>query len=363
MFYKSLFAFTSLILVSSCAKKEVELSSREFSTVSMDYIDPNVKPQDDFFLFSNGNWIKNNEIPASESRWGSFNELDQENKKKLTAILEDAQANQGVKGSQNQLLGSYYASFMNMERRNQMGLSGIKSELNRIDSINRKDFIVIAVAMNHRDGIGSTFSFGVGQDMKNVTKNAAYIGQGGIGLPNKEYYTSANKAEILVKYQKHISNIFQLLGIPAEMADKKAASVVQFETKLASSMMAPAELRIPEKTYNLMSRQDVFTSFGKFNFDQYLSTVGSQSVETIVVSQPDFIVKVKTRDGTMKTLMIEVKPKKQTIPPEPRKRVTKQYVTEVTTYGVNQAKWKAAHEYCLDRGWEFKIMTEEHLGL
>ena len=78
---------------------------------------------------------------------------------------------------------------------------------------------------------------------------------------------------------------------------------------------------------------------------------------------PDFIVKVKTKNGTMKTLMIEVKPKKQTIPPEPRKRVTKQYVTEVTTYGVNQAKWKAAHEYCLDRGWEFKIMTEEHLGL
>jgi hypothetical protein len=78
---------------------------------------------------------------------------------------------------------------------------------------------------------------------------------------------------------------------------------------------------------------------------------------------PDFIVKVKTRHGTMKTLMIEVKPKKQTIPPEPRKRITKQYVTEVTTYGVNQAKWKAAQEYCLDRGWEFKIMTEEHLGL
>jgi hypothetical protein len=78
---------------------------------------------------------------------------------------------------------------------------------------------------------------------------------------------------------------------------------------------------------------------------------------------PDFIVKVKTRDGTMKTLMIEVKPKKQTMPPEPKKRITKQYVTEVTTYGVNQAKWKAANEYCLDRGWEFKIMTEEHLGL
>jgi hypothetical protein len=78
---------------------------------------------------------------------------------------------------------------------------------------------------------------------------------------------------------------------------------------------------------------------------------------------PDFIVRVKTRDGTMKTLMIEVKPKKQTIPPEQKSRVTKQYINEVVTYGVNQAKWNAAQEYCLDRGWEFKIMTEEHLGL
>jgi len=77
---------------------------------------------------------------------------------------------------------------------------------------------------------------------------------------------------------------------------------------------------------------------------------------------PDFIVKVRTRDGTMKTLMIEVKPKKQTLPPERKKRVTKQYVNEVVTYGINQAKWKAAQEYCLDRGWEFKVMTEEHLG-
>ena len=109
-------------------------------------------------------------------------------------------------------------------------------------------------------------------------------------------------------------------------------------------------------------------------FDQNDDIVSWASAELIVPYKspidnrfhryfPDFIVKVKTRDGTMKTLMIEVKPKKQTIPPEPRKRVTKQYVTEVTTYGVNQAKWKAAQEYCLDRGWEFKIMTEEHLGL
>jgi len=78
---------------------------------------------------------------------------------------------------------------------------------------------------------------------------------------------------------------------------------------------------------------------------------------------PDFLVKAKTRDGKFKTILIEVKPKRQTLPPEPKKRVTKQYINEVVTYGVNQAKWKAAQEFCLDRGWEFRVMTEEHLGL
>lgn len=78
---------------------------------------------------------------------------------------------------------------------------------------------------------------------------------------------------------------------------------------------------------------------------------------------PDFIVKVRTRDGSSKTMMLEVKPKHQTQPPEPQQRKTKRYINEVVTYGVNQAKWKAATEYCLDRGWEFKILTEDHLGL
>ena len=78
---------------------------------------------------------------------------------------------------------------------------------------------------------------------------------------------------------------------------------------------------------------------------------------------PDFVVKVKTQDGKTKTMMLEVKPKKQTQPPEKKKRVTKQYITEVATWGVNQAKWKSATEYCKDRGWEFKILTEDHLGL
>jgi len=78
---------------------------------------------------------------------------------------------------------------------------------------------------------------------------------------------------------------------------------------------------------------------------------------------PDFLVKMRTRDGKLKTMILEVKPKKQSVPPEPRKRVTKQYIQEVATWGINQSKWKAATEFALDRGWEFKVLTEEHLGL
>jgi putative endopeptidase len=258
----------------------------------MDYLDRTIQPEDDFFLFANGNWIKNNEIPPSESRWGSFNELDQENKKKLTAILDDAKTNQGVKGSQNQLLGSYYASFTNMERRNELGLSGIKSELNRIDSINRKDFIVNAIALNHRDGIGSAFGFGVGQDMKNVTKNAAYMGQGGIGLPNKDYYLTENKKEILQAYKRHITKSFSLLGYETEQAQKMSEEIVGFETKLAESMMSPAEMRVPEKTYNKKSLKETINLLGSFDLRYYFNIVGCQTPDTIIVSNPSYLKKI-----------------------------------------------------------------------
>jgi putative endopeptidase len=258
----------------------------------MDYLDRTIQPEDDFFLFANGNWIKNNEIPPSESRWGSFNELDQENKKKLTAILDDAKTNQGVKGSQNQLLGSYYASFTNMERRNELGLSGIKSELNRIDSINRKDFIVNAIALNHRDGIASAFGFGVGQDMKNVTKNAAYMGQGGIGLPNKDYYLTENKKEILQAYKRHIIKSFALLGYETEQAQKMSEEIVGFETKLAESMMSPAEMRVPEKTYNKKSLKETINLLGSFDLRYYFNIVGCQTPDTIIVSNPSYLKKI-----------------------------------------------------------------------
>lgn len=289
MLHKSLLAITGLALITSCAKKEVPLSGSNFSTISVDYMDKTIQPEDDFFLFANGNWINTNEIPASESRWGSFNELDQENKKKLTSILEEAKANQGEKGSQNQLLGAYYASFIDMEKRNQRGLSGIQEELNRIDSMNRKDFIVQMIAANHKDGIGCAFSFGVGQDMKNVSMNAAYMGQGGLGLPNKDYYLSENKKDLLEAYKVHIAKSFMLLGQGNEQAQKTSEEIIAFEKKLAVAMMSPAEMRIPEKTYNKKSLKETISLMGTFDLRYYFNAVGCQTPDTIIVGNPEYL--------------------------------------------------------------------------
>ena len=289
MLHKSLLAITGLALITSCAKKEVPLSGSNFSTISVDYMDKTIQAEDDFFLFANGNWINTNEIPASESRWGSFNELDQENKKKLTSILEEAKNNQGEKGSQNQLLGAYYASFIDMDKRNQRGLSGIQQELNRIDSMNRKDFIVQMIAANHKDGIGSAFSFGVGQDMKNVSMNAAYMGQGGLGLPNKDYYLSENKKDLLEAYKVHIAKSFMLLGQGNEQAQKTSEEIIAFEKKLAVAMMSPAEMRIPEKTYNKKSLKETMALMGTFDLRYYFNAVGCQIPDTIIVGNPEYL--------------------------------------------------------------------------
>jgi putative endopeptidase len=283
-----IFASSVALILAACGTKK----TNEFTTINVEYLDKSVKPQDDFFQFANGTWIKNNQIPASESRWGSFNELEQNNKAKLTTILEEAKKNPGEKGSQNQILGDYYAAYMNMDLRNSQGMRGLEGEFNRVNTLKSKDQLVEIIAEHHRDGIGTLFSFGVGQDLKNVDKNIAYLGQGGIGLPNKDYYVNENKKELLAAYQKHVFTSMQLAGKETAQAEKAAENVVKIEKLLAETMMSPAEMRIPEKTYNKQSTKAATSLFGNFDFRYYLTKVGCQSPDSIVVGNIDFVKNV-----------------------------------------------------------------------
>lgn len=260
-----------------------------YSTVTMANMNPKISPQEDFFSFCNGTWVENTAIPSTESRWGSFNELETSNNIKLTEILEECKARPGIKGSQNQILGAYYASLLNMKVRDSIGITPISKDLDAIHLIKRKDVLVEFIASQHKDGIGSGFGFGVGQDLKNVDRNISYLGQGGIGLPNRDYYFKATNKDILVAYEKHIQKCFVMLGKTEVDAARAAFNVVQMETKLADSMLTPAQMRIPELTYHKMPTKDVIGLMGTFDFRLYLNNVGSVFPDSIVVSHPPFV--------------------------------------------------------------------------
>ena len=269
------------------AQNETALKS-----IDTNYMDKNISPKEDFFLFSNNNWIKNNPIPASESRWGSFNELEKSNNEKLTKILEEAKNNPGEKGSLNQLLGDYYASFTDMKIRNEKGIFPIQKDIDRIKSIKSRKEILTVLSELHIDGVSSAFGFGVDQDLMNITKHISYFFQGGIGLPNCEYYTKEDKKEILNEYEKYVSTIFQLMDYKVTEANEIAKSIIEFEKDLAQSMMTKAELRVPEDSYFPFSKNDLNSKLKSFDLESYLSLIGSYTLDTIVVGQPKFVEKI-----------------------------------------------------------------------
>lgn len=282
-------------MLTSCKQAQLDAKNvpQSFQSIDQNALDLTISPADDFFLFANGAWIAKTEIPASESRWGSFNELEQQNNDKLTAILKNAAENQGTTGSQDQILGAYYTSFTNMELRNNLGTSPLQEDLTKIQSLSSKESLEELVASMHRDGISVLFSFGIGQDLKNVDKNVAYVGQASLGLPNRDYYFENNKQEIRDAYKIFISKTLQVCQL--ENVEQLADDIVSFELALATSMFKPAEQRQPEKTYNPQS----FNAFKRsmephFDMEQYLGLLGARIPDTLIVGNPNYFEYLNT---------------------------------------------------------------------
>ncbi len=281
------------LLLQACAgtKNENKTSANSYQTIDVTALDRTIKPADDFFTFANGTWMAKTEIPASESRWGSFNELEQQNNIKLKAILNEAVANPGAKGSQNQLLGAYFKSFTDMQKRDQLGIAPIKEDLQKIENLQNTAQIQGLLSSFHKDGIGTLFGYGIGQDLKNVNINVAYMGQGGIGLPNRDYYFDEKYQSVLTAYEQHISRCFGLAGLSTD--PQIATQILALEKALAGAMLRPSEMREPEKTYNKLSLDEVAKSLGSnVNFEAYLKAMGATLPDSIIVSNPVFNRKV-----------------------------------------------------------------------
>lgn len=273
---------------SAYSQEKDKNKTEEPETISLDYMDTEVSPKEDFFRYANGNWIKNNPVPPSESRWGSFNELEQANISRLTTILADAVVN-GKKSDGTKLIGDYYASFCNQKIRDQKGTSPIADLLKQIQQIDDRDKLYEMLAALHKRGIDAAFRFGVSQDMKDVKKHIASFGQGGLTLPNRDYYLEENYAEIREAYLEHMSKMVRLMGWQTEETHNLPEVVLKFETELANAMLSPAEMRKPENRYRRASLEKARQYYlANFDFDKYLEATEIGEFDVFNVGNEDY---------------------------------------------------------------------------
>lgn len=285
---------TGLAFTIGCAvvdkKTDVVLDTVNSTTIDLDYMNTDVRAQDDFFQFSNGTWVENNPVPESESRWGSFNELTKSNMEKLTSILEIVANSKSQHNKTDEILGNYYSSFNNVAKRNELGLSPIQGQLDAIAKIKTKEELPAFIASQHKLGIHSLFYFGVSQDLKDVENNIVSLGQGGIGMPNRDYYFNEDKEEIKLAYTNYIGAVMTMLK--KQDPEKVARRIVEIETQLAGSMMTPSEMRVPENRYNKMKKTEAIEMFGGFSFEKFLATTGIGSFEEMNIGNPGHVKQI-----------------------------------------------------------------------
>jgi putative endopeptidase len=219
---------------------------------SVDYMDRSVAPGTNFYLFADGGWLKNNPVPPDKSRWASFSELAERNWYLIHSILDDAdrQAKSLPQPSPEREVGDFFASAMDTNRINQLGFSPIQPNLDQIDRIKSATDLFAVLADLHQSGVGGLFGVGFGPDEKNSSIYAVSVRQGGLGLPDRDYYLKDSFAGKLKQYREHVRKMFVLLGEKPDNAAADADTVVAIETELARASRSRVELRDPDKNYN-----------------------------------------------------------------------------------------------------------------
>jgi len=257
-------------------------------------IDKTVSPGTDFYRFADGGWLAANPVPAEYSRWGSFNELIEKNMRDLHSILDAAAAPGGTKTANVQKIGDFYASAMDSEAAEREGVSPLADEFSRIAAITSVSGLPAEVAHHHVTLANSLFGFYVNQDPKNSTQEIAQVRQGGLGLPDRDYYTKDDdhSREIRAQYLAHIRKLLELAGGDAAAAAANAKTVMEIETRLARASMTRVEQRDPNATYHRMTLGELSDLAPGFGWKAYFAAIGKPSPGPINVEQPAFFKEV-----------------------------------------------------------------------
>jgi putative endopeptidase len=254
-------------------------------------MDKTADPCSDFFQYACGGWVKANPIPPDQSRWGRFSELEERNREVLRDILEDAARPGAQRDAVTKQIGDYYAACMDEKAIDAKGLKPLEPELARIAALKDKSQLAAQIAHMHRLGIGALFDFGSGQDFKNSTEVIAQLDQGGLGLPDRDYYLKDDPEHIEIrhKYVAHLEKMFELAGEPAARARSDADVVMRVETALAKGSLDRVSRRDPQKIYHRMSKQELDALGAGFQWNAYFRDTGAPAFTAINVAWPDFV--------------------------------------------------------------------------
>jgi endothelin-converting enzyme/putative endopeptidase len=250
-------------------------------------MDLKADPCGNFFRYACGGWIDANPIPADQSSWGLDQVLMQQNQQQLRLILERAMANPTP---ETQKIGDFYATCMDEAAIEKQGLNPLKPDLDRIAALTDKGQLPALLAGLHREGVESLFSFGAGQDAKDAESEIAIADEGGMGLPDRDYYLKTDPESIKLRadYAAHVARMFVLAGDSEKDAAADAATVLKVETALAKGALDRVSRRDPQLTYHLLQRSELDALTPGFDWTAYFTTVGAPPVSKIDVTEEKF---------------------------------------------------------------------------
>jgi putative endopeptidase len=256
----------------------------------LDWLDTHVSPTQNFFEYANGGWQKSHPIPAAYSTWGMFNILQVDNETIIRELIKDAANAHGAPGSAEQKVGDFYASGMDTRLIDRLGVSPLSPEFDAINGITNLSQLQQEVAHLQMIGVDAMFGIGEMQDFKNSSRVIGVAGQGGIGLPDRDYYLkqSAKFRQIRAAYVAHVARTFELLGDGKALAAREAGIVMSIETGLAKASMSRVEQRNPHAVYHVMDLVQLDRATPNFSWRDYFREIGYPQIQSINLAMPRF---------------------------------------------------------------------------
>ena len=293
----SALALATVLSAGACQSKlSEEVSENEAAGINLADMDTTVSPAEDFYRFANGGWLERTEVPADEGRWSSFNELRDRNNEILLDVLNNArESGKYEAGSDEMKAFTFYQVAMDSALAEEVGVKPLQPVLEEIEAISNKEELRSQLADLKLKGVSPFFGSYVYTDRKFSDQMAMHIGQGGLGLPNRDYYVKEDgkSEEIKEKYVDFVADMLGYIGYSKEEAEESAEEIMELETRLAEASMDNVERRNPIKTYNKFDLQALDQHTPNFNWTAYFNELGVEGeVDSVIVGQPDFFKEV-----------------------------------------------------------------------